>query len=170
MSTAEILAVLNTVERDHRLVLEKVQALKDTVSCLLEPGRRDPHRVINRLRELNEYFATEFASHLEEEETTLFPFLERYTPGGKDLVARLREEHADIQCKREELESCLGVATDLEGGPPRMVLRDLLTYGWELWKQLDNHAHVETREVHQCINRFLLSDVIEGDPAASAAG
>jgi hypothetical protein len=29
------------------------------------------------------------------------------------------------------------------------VLRDLLTYGWDLWELLDDHARTEARAVHR---------------------
>ena len=35
----------------------------------------------------------------------------------------------------------------------RVVLRDLVAYGWELGDLLDEHAHTETRAVHPCIAR-----------------
>jgi hemerythrin-like domain-containing protein len=155
----ESLAALNTVEQDHQLVLDKMRALKETVSCLLEPGDTGPRRALDRLRDLNEYFATHFAAHLEEEEATLFPFLERCNPAGPELVARLRREHGEIRRKREEFGNCLEVASELEDDLPRQVLRDLLDYGWDLWEFLDHHAHLETQAVHQCIGRSLLEDV-----------
>jgi iron-sulfur cluster repair protein YtfE (RIC family) len=158
MSAAEVMAALNTVEQDHRLVLEKVQALKEAVGCLLGAGGEDPCQALGRMRESDRYFATLFESHMEEEETTLFPLLERYAAGGADLVARLRREHAEIRAKREELGNCLAVAADLEDRPPRAVLRDVLTYGWELWELLDNHAHLETRSIHHCLGASLLGD------------
>ena len=49
----------------------------------------------------------------------------------------------------------LAVAEDLEGGPPRMVLVDLLIYGWDLWEYLDRHAHLEAQVVHKCVARSL---------------
>jgi len=155
MNVAEFRVALKTVEQDHRLVLEKVQALKDAVSCLLEPEASDPRPVLDRLRDSDAYFATQFASHMEEEEATLFPILEQHQPDGPELVARLRREHEEIRCKREEFANCLAVAIELENGLTKMVLRDLLAYGWELWELLDSHAHVETQAVHQCLTRFL---------------
>jgi Hemerythrin HHE cation binding domain len=151
MNAAELVAALNTVEQDHRLVLDKVQALKEAVCCLVDPEGAGLRRALDRLRDLNDYFATQFAVHLDEEETTLFPLLERHRPAGADLVGRLRAEHAEILRKREELDNCLEVASDLEDALPRALVRDLLAYGWELWDLLDNHAHAETRAVHECI-------------------
>jgi hypothetical protein len=151
MNAAQARAALATVEQDHQLVLDKMRALKDAMSGLLEPESTEAGRVLDRLREIDEYFATHFAAHLEEEETTLFPFLERQDPAGAALVASLRHEHAQIRRKREEFGTCLGVAGELEDGPPERVLRDLLFYGWDLWDALDQHAHAETRALHQCI-------------------
>ena len=37
MNATELVAALNTVEQDHRLVLDKVQALKEAVCCLVDP-------------------------------------------------------------------------------------------------------------------------------------
>lgn len=127
MSAAQIMAALSTVEQDHRLVLEKMQALKGAVSCLLESGDGDAgvRCVLVRLRESNRFFAGRFEAHLEEEERTLFPFLERQKPEGPALVACLRQEHAEIRRLRDELGKCLGVAFEIEDDPPRMVLRGL---------------------------------------------
>jgi iron-sulfur cluster repair protein YtfE (RIC family) len=161
MNATAFMAALNTVEQDHRVVLDNIQTLKDAVSRLLGAGDTDPTRILDQLREITTYFATQFEAHMEEEETTLFPVLDQHKPEGPDLVARLRQEHADIRRKREEFENCLQVADGLEGGAPKMVLVDLLAYGWDLWEFLDNHAHAETRAVHECLARSLL------DPAAS---
>jgi hypothetical protein len=149
MNAADLLPALNTVEQDHRLVFDKIRALKETAGYLLDPGGTGPRQVFDRLRELHDYFTTQFTVHLEEEETTLFPLLERHQPGGPELVARLRREHAEIRRRCEELGNCLGVADELEGEFPRRVLRDLLAYGWDLWELLDDHARTETRAVHR---------------------
>ncbi len=155
MKAAEIMAVLNTIEEDHQLVLEKAQALKETVSCLLDPAEASARRVLERLRDIHAYFSTRYATHMEEEELGLFPFLQRHLAGGADLVDRLRLEHAEIRRKLDEFGGCLQVVFELEENPPRTVLRDLLAYGWELWELLDHHAHDETRGVHSCIDAAL---------------
>lgn len=149
MNAADLLPALNTVEQDHRLVLDKMRALKETASYLLDPEATDPRKVLARLHELHDYFTTQFTTHLEEEEKTLFPLLEQYAPGGPELVARLRREHAEIRRRGEELGNCLGVADELEGAFPDRVLRDLLAYGWDLWDLLDDHARTETQAVHR---------------------
>jgi hypothetical protein len=154
MSATELTAVLNTVEQDHRLVLGKMHALKDAVTCLLEPGAIDARPILARLQQSNEFFATQFEAHLEEEERTLFPFLERQPPEGPALVARLRRDHAEIRRLREEFGKCLAVAQEIEDGPPKMVLRDVFAYGWELLDVLDHHANAETRAVHQAAGRY----------------
>jgi hypothetical protein len=158
MSAAELTAVLNTVEQDHRLVLAKMHVLKDALSCLLEPGKIDPRPVLARLLESNEFIATRFQAHMEEEERTLLPLLERQ-PGGPALVARLRRDHAEIRRLREEFGKCLAVALQIEDEPPKMVLRDVFAFGWELWDALDDHAHAETRAAHQVAGRHLQAAV-----------
>src|SRR5579864_5225880 len=130
MNATDLLPALNTVEQDHRLVLDKMRALKETACYLLDPGDTTPRQVLERLRGLHDYFATQFTAHLEEEEKTLFPLLEQHQPGGPELVARLRREHGEIRRRCEELGNCLEVADGLEDEFPRMVLRDLLAYGW----------------------------------------
>jgi hypothetical protein len=100
---------------------------------------------------------------LEEEEKTLFPLLERQAPGGPELAARLRREHAEVRRRGEELGNCLGVADGLEGELPSRVLRDLFAYGWDLWELLDDHARTETRAVHRYFAQTF-------DDAAAAQG
>jgi hypothetical protein len=158
MNDAASLAALSTVEEDHRLLLEKVRALHEAVSCLLERGESAARRALSRLRGLHEYFATHLASHVADEEAALFPYLERHSPGGPELVARLRREHDAITRRHEEFGNSLAVAGELEDGLPRAVLRDLLAYGWELWEVLDSHAGLETRAVHRCLTRCLGGD------------
>jgi hypothetical protein len=160
MNAAEFMAALCLVEEDHQLVLDKVRGLKDALSRLLEPGAEGLSGAVSRLRELYEYFTTRFIAHLEEEEETLFPLLERDGPEGVELTARLRLEHAEIRRKLEELGNCLSVAAELEGGLPRPVLRDLITDGWELWGALDDHAHAETRALQEAIDRSLLAEPV----------
>jgi iron-sulfur cluster repair protein YtfE (RIC family) len=159
MNATAVRAALKTVEQDHQMVLDKVQALKETVCFLLDPEDADLRRVLAQLRDSDNYFATRFLTHMEEEEAILFPLLEGDRPGGPELVERLRSEHTEIRRKREELGTCLEVASGLDN-LPRAVLRDLLTYGWELWELLDNHAHVETRALHECVTRAFRGDAV----------
>jgi hemerythrin-like domain-containing protein len=162
MSAVEVMAVLDTVEEDHRLVLEKMQSLKEAVGCLLEPDGRpgDVRAALGRLRDSNRFFAGRFEAHMAEEERTLFPFLERQKPDGPPLVTRLRKDHAEIRRLREELGKCLAVAEEIEDDPPKMVLRDVLAFGWELWELLDDHAHLETQAAHRGADRYLQSALV----------
>jgi hemerythrin-like domain-containing protein len=155
MDAAELLAALKTVEQDHHLVLERMQALVETVACLTDPANLEAKQVFGRLLELDNYFRTRFATHMGEEELTLFPLLERFSPDGTALVNRLREEHSTVRRKLDAFNRCLEAAIDRQDHPPRAVLRDLLIAGWELWELLDRHAHDETRAIHACMNRQL---------------
>ena len=143
---------LNTVEQDHQLVLDQMQALKELVAALTAPEALAP-RVFGQLRELDNFFVTQFATHLDEEEKTLFPLLEQFPPDGSALAARLREEHTALRRAVEDFSNCLGVAVELQDRPPRAVLRDLLGYAWNLWDLLDRHAHAETQGIHDCVSR-----------------
>jgi hemerythrin-like domain-containing protein len=163
MSNANLLRALSVVEEDHQIVLAKMQALRETVQHLLEPGPDGLDRALRRLRDLHAYFVTAFESHVTEEETALFGVLEQGHPTGRDLVARLRQEHETIRRRCEELGNSLAVATDLEDRLPRVVVRDLLTYGWEFWEVLDQHAYVETQAVHQCLALAALAETAPGE-------
>jgi hemerythrin-like domain-containing protein len=151
MNATELLAALETVEQDHQLVLDKVQVLREMVNSLLEPGDTIPREVIDRLRDMNGSFSTQLECHMDEEEITLFPLMERHTPDGPALVVRLRQEHEEIRRRLEEFANCLHVSGELEDNLPRMVARDLLTFGWQLWDILDNHAHQETAALRECL-------------------
>jgi hypothetical protein len=155
MGATEFLSAFTIVEQDHELVLTRMRALKETVSGLLDPEDAGLPRTLQRLRELHVFFGTQFESHMEEEEVGLFPLLEQGVQDGPELVARLQQEHEDLRRKCAELGNSLQVATDLEGAVPVMVLWDLMSYGWELWEALDNHAHAETQALYQCIARTL---------------
>jgi hypothetical protein len=154
MNAAELTAALSTVEQDHRLLLEKMRVLKKAVGCLLGPREVPLRRILGRLRDSNDYFATQFESHLEGEERELFPLLER-EPDGPALVGRLRRDHAEIRRLRAEFGNCLAVALETEDAPARMVLRDVLAFGWELWGLLDDHARAETQAVREAAARSL---------------
>jgi hemerythrin-like domain-containing protein len=155
MNNADLLFALNIVEEDHQLVLYKMQALKDALSQWLEPGSAALPAAVRRLRELHAYFVMKFESHMEEEETALFPLLERDAPDGATLAARLREEHKEIRRRCEEFDNSLAYAAQLDDELPRAVIRDLLRYGWEFWDYLDQHAHTETDAVRGCVARSL---------------
>jgi hemerythrin-like domain-containing protein len=149
MDATKVMAALNTIEQDHQLVLDRMQALKDTVSCLMYRKTEDVRQALLKLREINKYFSTEFTCHSEEEEETLFPLLEKDNPEGKGLVERLRWEHNKIHRQCEEFDNSLQFALDLEDGLNKTVLRDVFIYGWQLWESLDDHARVETQAIHQ---------------------
>jgi iron-sulfur cluster repair protein YtfE (RIC family) len=157
MNAIAVRAALTTVEQDHQMVLDNVQALKESVCFLMDPEDRDLRRVLARLRESDDFFATLFLAHMDEEEATLFPLLEQDGAAGAELVARLRSEHDEIRRKREEFGTCLEVTAGLNN-LPRQVLRDLMVYGWDLWEMLDHHAHLETRALQQCVAQALVSD------------
>jgi hemerythrin-like domain-containing protein len=151
MNATKVLAALETIEQDHRLVLERMQALKETVSCLMYQKTEEIRQVLFKLREINKYFSTEFTCHSDQEEQTLFPLLEQVIPEGKSLVARLRTEHDTIRRRCEEFDDSLQVALDLEDGLNKTVLRDVFIYGWRLWELLDDHARSETHAIHQYV-------------------
>jgi len=159
MNVAEFTAALNTVEQDHQIVLDRVQNLKEMVNHLLAPESLDAPWVLGRLRELDGFFATQLMTHMDEEEITLFPLLEQRQPEGAALTAQLRQEHKEIRRGLDAFNSSLGVALDLQDGPPRAVLWDLLIDAWELWEILDKHAHAETEGVRQCLTRFFQDEV-----------
>jgi len=158
MNRSELLAALATVEQDHEMVLREIQGLKDCVDCLLRPREVDLHRILGQLKDIDDYLATQFMAHLLEEESTLFPLLERYSTEGADLVGRLRQEHQEIRQKREDFGNCIGVALDMEDTLPRAVVRDLLIDGWDLWSLLDRHAHAETQALQECITTSFRSE------------
>ncbi len=153
MNAAELKAALDSVGQDHELVLAKVDALRQTVRCLVEPEAVNRSRILARLRDLNEYFAGRFAEHLEEEEKSLFPLLEKYRPEFAGLVARLRLEHEEIRRKVEDLGQGLHDAVEQKDGVTPAVLWDLLGCGWDLWELLDRHASAESGAVRQCLAR-----------------
>jgi iron-sulfur cluster repair protein YtfE (RIC family) len=155
MTSEKLLATLQTVEQDHQIVLHKIAALKECIGTLLRPSEGDLHKVLRRLKEVNDYLETNFTTHLLEEEMTLFPLLAEFKPEGLNLVDRLRREHEEIRTKREEFASCLTIALEVEDTLPRAVVRDLLIDAWELWDILDEHAHEETQAVQECFGQFL---------------
>lgn len=151
-----------TLEQDHELVLDRVQALHQMVLALTAPERLVASSLFAQLRELDNYFSTQFATHLEEEEQTLFPLLEQFPPRGPELVKQLRQEHDELRRRLDEFSSCLSVAIDLQDRPPKTVLEDLLVYTWDLWELLDRHAHDETRGVNECVKQYLRGDPGQG--------
>lgn len=163
MNAAELMAALQTVEQDHQFVQSKIQALREGVACLLRPGEVDMHQVLRGLKENNDYLGTNFTAHMLEEETTLFPLLEEFKPEGADLVRRLRLEHEEIRGQQEDFASCLAVAFDLGDALPKVVVRDALIHGWDLWHLLDKHAHVETQAIKECLCRYSVEE-----PASTA--
>jgi acetyl esterase/lipase len=79
------------------------------------------------------------------------------------LLPRTLVMAAGCDVLRDEV-NCLGVADELEGEFPRMVLRDLLAYGWDLWDLLDDHARTETRAVQR-----YLAQTFDDDTATAQA-
>jgi hypothetical protein len=152
MNLNQFIAALKVVEDDHQLVVEKVQALRKALACLTETGQRQLRQLIAKLQNVHDFLGTRFASHLEEEERTLFPFLEQSLPDGASLVTRLKLDHTAIVGKRQEFANCLEIAAELvDDGLTRAVLLDLLAFGLELCELLDAHAHSETQAIRQCL-------------------
>jgi hemerythrin-like domain-containing protein len=160
MNESKVMAALNTIEQDHRLVLERMQSLKETVSCLMYRQPEDARQILLQLREMNKYFSTEFTCHADEEEQTLFPLLEEYHPEASNVSARLRGGHDAIRRSCEEFDNSLQVALDLEDGLNKIVVRDVFISGWRLWELLDDHAHEETQAIHQCLASAFPNDVV----------
>lgn len=154
MEISELMAVMNTVEEDHRQVLENLQALKETLRSLTGT-ERSPCPVLVRLNEETNRFTKRFAEHTREEEKTLFPFLAEHLPDEPNLVGGLRQQHDAISRKREEFRDCLAMAQELGDGLSRAVLLDVLASGWELLDLLDEHAREETKAVQKCFSRYL---------------
>jgi hemerythrin-like domain-containing protein len=153
MDIAEYVAAIDTLEQDHELVLDRMQTLKEILGCLMQPSGINAPQVFGRLRELSDFFSTQLTIHMDEEEKTLFPLLEKCSPEQSPVVKQLREEHEMFRRKMAEFESSLAVAQDLQDRPPAVVLRDLLIDASELWELLDKHAHTETKAVHACLNQ-----------------
>ncbi len=158
MTSLKIETVLNTLEEDHQLVHTKMQLLRDTVIALLDHKPSDGPRILDRFEAIKDFFANQFASHLEEEELTLFKFLEEGSQEDAELVAVLREEHEAIVRKVDEFSGCLQVARDVQENLPIMVKRDLIDYGWELLNLIDTHAHKETTAVQEKVRKRLLGE------------
>jgi hypothetical protein len=150
MNATEFMAAMNTVEQDHQLVLDKVKGLKEAVGCLLEPAT-NWHAALDRLCELNRFFATAFETHMQEEEKNLFPLLEKNAPDGATVVQQLQSAHIEIRRQIEAFGKCLHVAAESDDDPQKTVVRDVLAFGWELWGILDEHARRETQAVQRCL-------------------
>ena len=163
MNDSKVMAALNTIEQDHRLVLDRMQALKETVSCLMYRKTEDIRQVLLKLREINKYFSAEFTCHSDEEEETLFPLLEQDNPEGSELVASLRAEHDKIHRQCQDFDNSLQLALDLEDGLNKTVLRDAFIYGWQLWELLDDHARVETQAIYQWFERSFPKEMAGND-------
>ncbi len=158
MTTTKIEAILSTLEEDHQLVHTKMQLLRETVIVLLDRQPVPAQRILDRFEDIKEFFANQFASHLEEEELTLFVFLEEASAEGAGIVRVLREEHEAIVRKVQEFSDCLQVARDVEENLPIMVQRDLIDYGWELLDLIDTHAHKETKAVQDQVRKMFLAE------------
>src|SRR5262245_34784630 len=155
MDATAFARALETVEQDHQLLVDRVQALRQLVVTLMTPEEIYAPRVFGRLRELDNYFTTQFLTHLDEEEQTLFPLLEQFPPEGSALTEQLRQEHQELRRKLADFDSCLTIAIELQDRPPQAVVEDLLVYTWDLWELLDDHARAETQGIHECLDRAL---------------
>ena len=162
MDAKAFAGALATVEQDHQFLADRVQALRQMVVTLMAPEDIYAPRVFGRLRELDNYFTTQFLAHMDEEEQTLFPLLEQFPPEGPALAERLRGEHKELRRKLDEFDGCLTIAIELKDRPPQAVMEDLLVYTWDLWEALDDHAHAETKGIQDC---FKLARK-QGSPAA----
>jgi iron-sulfur cluster repair protein YtfE (RIC family) len=148
MNATECMAALNTVEQDHRLVLDKMRGLKEAVSSLLEPAT-NWHAAVDRLDELHRFFAGTIETHMQKGEISLFPLLEKSGPGGAQAAKHLRNEHTAIRRQLEEFGEFVRVADESDDEP--LKVRDVLALGWKLWGLLDEHARRETQAVQQCL-------------------
>jgi hemerythrin-like domain-containing protein len=150
MNTSEVTAVLDIAEQDHQRVLENIQTLKEAVVGLMRPrGNIDLPDALRRLRDSQRFVNGWFITHTEGEERTLFPFLERHNSDGAGVVARLRGEHEEIHRLFDQFSNSLSAAHASKDQLSAKVVNDLLTYGWELWEALDDHACEETEAVHR---------------------
>jgi hemerythrin-like domain-containing protein len=160
MNLDQFMTALKILEDDHQLVLENLQALRNASHYLSEIGEPRTQKVAAMLRKANDYLGTRLTAHLSEDESFLFPFLEKAIPDGGTLVARLRSDHATILEKRQEFAHLLEVAAQLENdGRSKAVLFDLLAMGFKQCELLDAHAHNETQAIRQCIAARLSKNI-----------
>lgn len=152
MEIGKLMAVMDTVEEDHRQVAARMQALKEALISLSQTN--NPRSVLRQVHEANAGFAKRFAHHAREEESTLFPFLIENLPDEPDLVNALQKEHEEIIAKFEDFDNCVEMGEELDEVLPRTILLDVLAFGWELLDQMDLHAHHETSAVQRCLSRF----------------
>lgn len=155
MEISKLMAVMNTVEEDHRQVLDTLKELRESLETL--SGTDSPCTVLKRLHEVNAGFAARFARHASDEERTLFPFLAENLPEETELVNELEREHQEIITKFGEFQNCLDVGDELEDKVPHAILLDVLAFGWELLDLMDRHAHHETSAVQRCFSKFVQS-------------
>ena len=147
------MAVLKTVEDEHQVLLEKVQALRTGLGSLRDARAFQSQQTIQTLQSLGSYFTTSLALHLHDDEQRLLPLLEQSGAEGVSLMEVVKKDHAAILAKLEVFADCLEVAAELDDGDlSRTALVDLTIFGTELCDLLDVHIRREMQAICDCLH------------------
>ena len=133
---------------DHRAVLRKLDALEKIYGNL---DKKD--QVSAELKDLTEFFKTEFWVHFTKEEDALFPEMETFIPRNAGPIGVMLMEHDDLRKTNDIIQKAV---TDYLGGDnSEATKKTLQEHGGHFIELLKNHIDKEDNILFMMANMHL---------------
>lgn len=146
---------------DESAILHQVGRLRRALVRLQYEGKFSFGKNLKEIRGIADFFDAEVEGHMDEEEATLFPFLETHLPRLGPLIALLHSEHQDFKNTLAQFKGWLMELEQAKNGRGRAFLTSidqLKETGIYLICLLEEHHREESQILYKVADRELRED------------
>ena len=149
-------SVFKRFDRCEEETLKRVELLKTILINLRYEGKASIGRNAKEARLVLNFFKKNLIDHFRIEEKIFFPFLKIHLPKLDPVICLLHSEHQDFKrCLSHFQKSLSEVLKKKSSEKRRELIEKLMEHGTYMIYLLRNHFLVETKSVHQVVNRQL---------------
>lgn len=153
------LSIVSTLESEHGRALEKTDALSNTLTRLKYEGKPTFGKNIKEAREISDFFEKRLLKHMEFEEKTIFPFLEKHIPKLEPVIRYLFQEHSDFQEKLKVFSAALKSPPEKLNSPQAWQwMEKTIEAGTYLVYLFRQHTQAERKSLYEAIGELLRED------------